>query len=211
MRARSCRLVRAEASTALAALAFSSGVSVEAIRPSRRMERVSRCAALSRSCASRAAVAALRPAKPCAASCWASWRMPMGEISSALLRLSQRWRSKRVGAQISGIADHGSTKAPRPPDGLATTISREWPISVARMRAFSRMGVVKGTVAPLSLKLSGSGESNRNRSKSICAPDMMVPSPEASSSRRSFCAHPTKCFFHAISPTKNRRKRSPVG
>jgi hypothetical protein len=78
-----------------------------------------------------------------------------------------------VGAQISGIDAQGKIKAPRPPEGLATTISNPRPELALRIRALSSNGVVKGTVAPLSRKLIGSKESDLKRSSSVFELDMV--------------------------------------
>jgi hypothetical protein len=73
---------------------------------------------------------------------------------------------------MSGMDDQGMINAPRPPEGLATTISYPRPEVAARMRALSSNGVVNGTVAPRSRKLTGSNESERNRSSSEMELDM---------------------------------------
>jgi len=49
---------------------------------------------------------------------------------------------------MSGMDDQGMINAPRPLEGLATTISYPCPVLAARMRALGSKGVVNGTVAP---------------------------------------------------------------
>ena len=130
--------------------------SVAEIRLAANMPQMTRWLSCSLRWAFLAISAVCRPAKPDAASRCASSRIPMGEISSLVARFSHKWRSNSVGEQISNIDDQGKISAPRPPDGLGTTISQPRPDAAARIRALSNRGVVKGTVAPLSRKLVGS-------------------------------------------------------
>ena len=170
--ARSACFRKDSPSAALDLAAVTLGASKAVIRLSSSMERIRRWPVWSRRSASFAEIAELRPARPCTASLCASRLMPMGEMSSVLAKLSQRWRSKSVGAHISGIDGQGKIKAPRPPEGLATTISNPRPELALRIRALSSNGVVKGTVAPLSRKLIGSKESDLKRSSSVIELDI---------------------------------------
>ena len=88
--ARSARFSTASGTFPAERLAASAGVSAAAIRLSSNMDLASCCDETSLRCASLAANAATRPARPSAASLCAACRMPVGEMSSASFRFCQR-------------------------------------------------------------------------------------------------------------------------